>query len=111
VFKALRLGHSQGNAYGTLFNPRTISKLPKVQAWLNDPSGKAGDKFRNMTISEFRRYTEERVHQRHAKDVKGKGKKRAASTEDSDDEDSPGPSRHIKKGKGHRVLDSSDLDD
>jgi hypothetical protein len=35
VFKALRLGHSQGNAYGSLFNPRTVKKLPKVQAWLD----------------------------------------------------------------------------
>jgi hypothetical protein len=81
-----------------------------VQAWLDDSSGKAGDKFRNMTISEFRRYVEEKLYQRRAKDVKGKGKKRAASSDDSNDEDSPGPSRHVKKGKSRRILDSSDLD-
>jgi hypothetical protein len=63
-----------------------------------------------MTISEFRRYIEGKLYQRHAKDVKGKGKKQAASSEDSNNEDSPGPSQHVKKGKGHRVLDSSDLD-
>jgi hypothetical protein len=63
-----------------------------------------------MTISEFRRYVEEKLYQRHAKDVKGKEKKRAASSEDSNDEDSPGLSRHVNKGKGHCVLDSSDLD-
>lgn len=111
VFKALRLGHSQGNAYGSLFNLRTVKKLPKVQAWLNDPMGKAGEKFRDMTISEFWRYQEEHLRRVRAKDVKGKGKKRM-SVEDGDDEDTfGGPSRNVKKGKGYCVvLNSSDLE-
>jgi hypothetical protein len=109
VFKALKLGHSQGNAYGSLFNPRTVAKLPKVQAWIKDPAGKAGDRFRNMTISEFRRYQEDHLHLRRPKDAKGKGKKRVSAEDTSDDEDSVGPSR-LKKGKGRRVPNSSDLD-
>jgi hypothetical protein len=92
-----------------LFNPRTISKLPKVQAWIKDPAGKVGDKFRNMTILEFRRYQEDRLHLRRPKDAKGKGKKQVSAKDTSDDEDIVGPSR-LKKGKGGHVPNSSDLD-
>ena len=73
IFKALRLGHSQGNAYGSLFNLRTVQKLPKVQAWLDDHMGKAGERFWNMTISEFHRYQEEHLCRGCAKNVRGKG--------------------------------------
>ncbi|KIM79964.1 hypothetical protein PILCRDRAFT_9853 [Piloderma croceum F 1598] len=109
VFKVLKLGHSQGNAYGSLFNPRTVAKLPKVQAWIKDPAGKVGDRFRNMTISEFRRYQEDHLHLRRPKDAKGKGKKRVSAEDTSDDEDSVGPLR-LKKGKGRHVPNLSDLD-
>jgi hypothetical protein len=110
MFKALRLGHSHGNSYGSLFNPRTVKKLPKVQAWLNNPMGKAGERFHNMTISEFWRYQEEHLRHGRAKDVRGEGKK-WMSVEDSDEDTFGGPSCNVKRGKGHCVvLDSSDLE-
>jgi hypothetical protein len=92
-----------------LFNLRTVAKLPKVQASIKDPAGKAGDKFCNMTISEFRRYQEDCLHLQRPKDAKGKGKKWVSAEDTSDDEDIVGPSR-LKKGKGHCVPNSSDLD-
>lgn len=85
-----------------------FQSLPRL-GLVDDSFGKAGEKFCNMTISVFRRYVDEKLYQRCAKDVKEKGKKWAASSEDSNDEDSSGPSQHVKKGKGCHVLDSSDL--
>jgi len=51
VLKALTLVHSQCNAYGSLFNPRTVTNPPKVQAWIKALAGKAGYEFCNMTVS------------------------------------------------------------
>src|ERR1700759_5725038 len=62
VFRALKLRHSQANSYASMFNPQTVVKLPKIKTWLADPDGTAGEWFRNMTITEFKRYQSQHVN-------------------------------------------------
>jgi hypothetical protein len=93
-----------------MFNTRTISKLQKVQAWLNDPKGKSGDQFRNMSIAEFKKYEEERLT-KCRQEGKVMGRKRAQAETSDDDDCAPGSSsRRAKKGK-RRAIHSSELDE
>lgn len=108
VFKALKLGHSQANSYASMFNPRTVAKLPKIKTWLADPEGTAGERFRNMTIAEFKRYQSQHINAKRNREGKGK---RRMEEEESDEEDRfISTSRQGKKGKARRVIGSSDLD-
>jgi hypothetical protein len=76
IFKAHRLRHLQANSYGAMFKVKGISKLCKVQAWLNNPDGKEGDQFRDMSIAEFKRYQAEHMQAHlHMKQARAKGQK------------------------------------
>jgi hypothetical protein len=93
-----------------MFSTKVLSKLPKVKAWIDDPDGKVGDRFRDMAIAEFKKYQEEHLSN-YKRDRESKaGGKRRAQVVDSEEEDTEFFTRHSKKGKGHRVVNSSDLD-
>jgi hypothetical protein len=93
-----------------MFSTKIVSKLPKVKAWLDDPDSTAGDRFRDMPIAEFKKYQEEQLNNYKCdRDSKWAGKRRV-QVGDSDDEETEMFSRHMKKGKGHCTLNSSDLD-
>jgi hypothetical protein len=94
-----------------MFKVKGVAKLSKVQAWLDNPEGKEGDRFQDMSIAEFKRYQADRMRTHiQEKQSKAKGKKCAQSEVSDDESEDDGSYRTSKKGKGRRVLNSSDLD-
>lgn len=111
IIVALSIGHSVAGNDAKLFSRDVRRKVQSIDEWVKDVDGHAGDRFRDMPVSEFKRYIEDRVakyaERKQSTKGKGKGKKRAPSSS-SDGSVVIGK----KKGKSTRsAATSDDMDD
>jgi hypothetical protein len=81
-----------------MFKVKGVTKLSKVQAWLDNPEGKEGDQFQDISIAKFKCYQLE-CTQTHILETqsKAKGKKHVQSDVSDDKSEDDGLESHLRQ--------------